>query len=282
MNHTIYSLLYWDFGRHSSTMKHIDKRGEFCMREIRLAEPFLFEKSKKAVLLLHAYTGSANDVRPLGRYLERNGYTVYAPQFAGHATKKFEDVIEKGGPDIWLQDVVDATTFLKEKGYEQIAVLGLSLGGIMATRAIELYDYIAGGSFNSPIYDIGESRVPAAFLNYFRSFKKRQGYDLKIIEQEREAIKPKLNKQLDELTKFSEQIQKDIEKIDIPYYIASSGKDELISPSNGKVLRDALINAKVDYNRFPDSTHVITIGSKRDPFEKSVLTFLNNLNWKEG
>lgn len=252
------------------------------MKELQLPEPFLFERSKRAVLLLHAYTGSANDMRPLGRLLERNGYTVYAPQFSGHATQNFEDVIVKGGPEVWLQDVVDATTFLREKGYEQIAVLGLSLGGIMATRAVELYDYIAGGSFNSPIYDIGESNVPAAFLNYFRKFKKRQGYDLKVIEQEREAIKLRLKKQLDEITKFSEQIQTDIAKIEIPYYIASSGKDELISPSNGKVLRDALINAQVDYHWFPELTHVITIGSKRHPFEDSVLAFLNKLNWKEG
>lgn len=252
------------------------------MKEIRLPEPFLFEKSRKAVLLLHAYTGSPNDVRQLGRRLERNGYTVYAPQFTGHSTGRFEDILEKGSPEVWLQDVLNATAFLKKKGYEEIVVLGLSLGGMMATKAMEINDYLGGGSFNSPIFGIGESRVPAAFINYYRVFTRRQGGTSKAVEKQVEKIKPKLNQQLTDLAKFSEDIQKNIEKIHVPYYIASSGKDELIDRSNGKVLRDALINAEVDYNYFPDSTHVITIEREREPFEQSILAFLEKLNWKEG
>ena len=46
------------------------------MKAINLPEPFFFEAGPRTVLLLHAYTGSANDVRLLGRFLERNGYTV--------------------------------------------------------------------------------------------------------------------------------------------------------------------------------------------------------------
>ena len=53
------------------------------MKAIHLPEPFFFEAGPRAVLLLHAYTGSANDVRLLRRFLERNGYTVYAPNFTG-------------------------------------------------------------------------------------------------------------------------------------------------------------------------------------------------------
>ena len=39
---------------------------------------------KRAVLLLHAYSGSPNDVRMLCRFLEKSEYTVYAPLFEGH------------------------------------------------------------------------------------------------------------------------------------------------------------------------------------------------------
>ncbi|WP_373748590.1 alpha/beta hydrolase, partial [Jeotgalibaca porci] len=56
------------------------------MSKIKLPQPFLFEAGPRAVLLLHAYTGSANDVRMLGRHLQREGYTVYAPNFSGHAS----------------------------------------------------------------------------------------------------------------------------------------------------------------------------------------------------
>ena len=39
------------------------------MKAINLPEPFFFEAGPRTVLLLHAYTGSANDVRLLGRFL---------------------------------------------------------------------------------------------------------------------------------------------------------------------------------------------------------------------
>lgn len=251
--------------------------------KINKPEPFFFERSKKAVLLLHAYTGSANDVRLLGRKLERNGYTVYAPQFTGHATNRFEDIVEKGTPEIWLQDVRDATRFLRKKGYDQIAVFGLSMGGLMATRALEINSaYIGGGSFNSPIFNIGKSNVPAAFLNYYKAAKRQQKVDPKTILQGLEMIEPKMQQQLREVEIFTEKIQEDIGKIQVPYYIASSQKDELIDPMNGRVLADAVTNAPVDYHSFPDSTHVITVGPHREAFEESLLEFLSKLNWKEG
>lgn len=252
------------------------------MKEVKLPEPFFFEKGSRAVLLLHAYTGSSNDVRMLGRTLERNGYTVYSPQFTGHATERFEDILDKGSPEVWVEDAEKATAFLHSRGYTEIVVMGLSLGGIVATRLLETGDYIGGGSFNSPILNIGESKVPAAFVNYYRSFNRQMGMDKNEIESGIDRIKQKLGEQMNEIHLFTNLVQAELDTIDVPYYIASSGKDELIDYMNGRVLRDAITNAKVDFHFFPESTHVITVGAKRYDFEETVIDFLDNLNWKEG
>ncbi|APZ48564.1 hypothetical protein BW721_02045 [Jeotgalibaca sp. PTS2502] len=251
------------------------------MKEIKLPQPFFFEKGKRAVLLLHAYTGSSNDVRLLGRTLERKGYTVYAPQFTGHATERFEDILDEGSPQQWLADGEAATAFLRSKGYEDIAVMGLSMGGIIATRLLETGNYIGGGSFNSPVLNIGDSKVPAAFVNYYRTFNKHIGKTSEEIEGNIDRIKEKLGQQLAEIREFTDIVQADLDKITGSYYIASSGKDELIDYMNGRVLRDAINHATVDFQFFPESTHVITVGSKRDDFEASVINYLDKLNWKE-
>ncbi len=52
---------------------------------------------KRAVLLLHAYSGSPNDVRMLCRFLEKSEYTVYAPLFEGHGTLALKIFISKSG-----------------------------------------------------------------------------------------------------------------------------------------------------------------------------------------
>ena len=40
-------------------------------KKINLPKPLFSEKGKRAVLLLHAYSGSSNDVRMLSRRLEK-------------------------------------------------------------------------------------------------------------------------------------------------------------------------------------------------------------------
>lgn len=252
------------------------------MSDMKLPESFFFERGKRAVLLLHAYTGSSNDMRLLGRALEREGYTVYAPQFTGHATSRFEDILDLGSPEIWREDALKAASFLKEKGYEQVAVFGLSMGGIMATSILQTGQFIGGGSFNSSLMQIGESNISTAFLNFARSFKKRQGLSPEQSATEVEAMIPKLHKQLKEIQGFAKEVQEGLPDIQVPYYLASSGKDELIDPANGEALRQALLNTQVDYHYFPEATHVITVGKNRDSFEDSVLAFLEKLPWKEG
>lgn len=252
------------------------------MKAINLPRPFFFESGEKAVLLLHAYTGSANDMRLLGRELERNGYTVYAPNFTGHATERFEDILDLGSPEVWFADVMRAKEELLKRGYKNVAVFGLSMGGIMAARALETEAFIGGGSFNSPIFKMGESNVPKMFMYYARMFKKKMDTPNEVIERELDAMKPKLANQLRNMDDFTDIIQNDLDKITVPYYIAQSGKDEMIDSDCGGILAEHLRNTNVDYNWFPEATHVITIGKDRKEFELTVLDFLSRLNWNEG
>ncbi len=41
--------------------------------QIKLPKPFFFEEGKRAVLLLHGFTGNSSDVRQLGRFLQKKG-----------------------------------------------------------------------------------------------------------------------------------------------------------------------------------------------------------------
>ena len=109
-------------------------------------EALFFPKGSKAILLLHAYTGSYNDVRMLARMLESKGYTVYAPLFTGHGTKNPADILAQH-PSTWWEDTTQALTFLRNLGYQQIAVFGLSMGGLYAMAALQEENVIGGENF---------------------------------------------------------------------------------------------------------------------------------------
>lgn len=46
------------------------------MMKLVLPKPFTFEGGKRAVLLLHGFTGNSADVRMLGRFLEKKAILV--------------------------------------------------------------------------------------------------------------------------------------------------------------------------------------------------------------
>jgi len=143
---------------------------------LKRPEPFFFEHGEQAVILLHAYSGSANDVRLLARALERENYTIYAPQFSGHATGDLRDVIRQGSPAQWWQDTQQAISFVRQKGYTKISIFGLSLGGIFATMALENDPALLGGGvFSSPILPSTHSQVPAMFMALSVRQFERQG-----------------------------------------------------------------------------------------------------------
>ena len=99
--------------------------------QIKLPKPF-FEEGKRAVLLLHGFTGNSSDVRQLGRFYKRKGYTSYAPQYEGHAAPPEE--ILQSSPFVWFKDALDGYDYLVEQGYDEIVVAGLSLGGDFALK----------------------------------------------------------------------------------------------------------------------------------------------------
>src|SRR5690625_4478822 len=134
--------------------------------KIKQPEPFTFEAGPRAVLLLHGYTGHSADVRMLGRFLEKKGYTSHAPIYRGHGRPP-EELI-KTNPDEWWEDVKQAYQHLKDLGYEEIAVAGLSLGGVMGLR-LSCMDKIKGViPMCSPMFFDNESQLTAGF-KAFRS-----------------------------------------------------------------------------------------------------------------
>ena len=98
-----------------------------------LRRPFLLEapqlpQSRTGVLLVHGFSGTPFEVRPLGEALWRAGYTVYAPRLAGHGTTA-QDLAASTFHD-WRRTVSDAFDRLRTE-VDRICVCGLSLGGLL-------------------------------------------------------------------------------------------------------------------------------------------------------
>ncbi|HJG48283.1 MAG TPA: dienelactone hydrolase family protein [Facklamia tabacinasalis] len=245
------------------------------LNEIKDAKYYEGENKETGIILFHAYTGSPNDVNLLARELNRSGYGVLCPKFEGHATKDVNDILDA---DIttWKQQALDAVEAMQGE-YDRILVFGLSLGGIFATWLMTQpkLDVQGGGVFNSPVYTENPIDVEVHFTSYvkaiFKRFSSEDNYN-----QEIDGILTKHRDQIKQLEAFKSEFQGQLENIDQPFFIAQSGKDEMINEEDAEKLQNALVNAKVDFNWFPENTHVITVNRNRKDFEAALFDFITS------
>lgn len=247
----------------------------------KLPQPLFTEKSSKAVLLLHAYTGSSNDVRMLSRYLERKGYTVYSPHFSGHGTLKPEDILQQT-IQCWQQDTQEAIAFLKAKGYHQIAVFGLSLGGILAMDRLtnKIEGIIGGGFFCSPIFPVNNCVVENFSIYAEKVLKLAQ-----VAPSERtlrlQTIHHDASEQMAAIEEFSQKVANRLSHVEVPVFMAQAGQDELIDATGIYQTVQHLNHVRVMFNWYPTSGHVITVGPQHKQLEQDVAHFLATLPWNE-
>lgn len=245
------------------------------------SKDLFFKQGPRCVLLLHAYSGSPNDVRMLARFLESKGYSVYAPLFAGHGTLEPLDILHCSIAD-WEENIHEALQFLKDQGYQQVAVFGLSMGGIFATRMLEWQDQtiIGGGLFCSPIFP-AKVNIIENFLIYTEKVKKNSGISDESWQEQIEQYRMLVEKQLSAIQGFSAVTAENLSKISIPIFLAQAGKDEMIDSASVFDTVAALKEKRFVLQWYPDSGHVITVGSSRRQLEKDVLDFLSALPWDE-
>ena len=243
-------------------------------------EPVFFEGNECGVILLHAYTGSPNDVRALGRSLNVAGYSVCLPTFSGHATEQPENILAQG-PSVWEQDVKNTIQFMQNKGISQLVIMGLSLGGVYATKSLAQYPevFIGGGAFCSPLTPDTKNNILPVFLNYAKTLIKKHSETELEVRRRMENIEYQLTKQLNEINELQAEVSANLGNIKQPYFFAQGELDKLVDPMAIERILPLFKSTIPQLHHYPKSGHVVTVGPEKQLFQQDVLTFVNSLDW---
>lgn len=240
-------------------------------------KPFFFEAGPRAVLLLHGFTGSSADVRMLGRFLEKKGYTSLAPQYRGHGTAP-EKLITTN-PDEWWQDVQEAYQRLHEAGYQEIAVAGLSLGGVFSLKL----------GLNQPVKGIITMCAPMTMrtldlmfegvLGYAKQYKQYEGKKDDEIEIEVDAIRQKGMPSLPDLQKLVAAVRAEVDLVYAPLFVVQATNDNIIDPKSAHYIYEEAQSNMKEIKWYDHSGHVITLGREKDQLHEDIYQFLEKLDW---
>ncbi|MDQ0229582.1 alpha/beta hydrolase [Metabacillus malikii] len=243
-----------------------------------LPKPFTFEGDEgKAILLLHGFTGNTADVRMLARFLNERGYTCHAPQYKGHGVPP-EELVHTG-PEQWWQDVMDGYNHLKNLGYDQIAVGGLSLGGVFSLKLGYTVPVKGIVPMCAPMYIKSEQVMYEGVLEYARNYKKFEGKSPEVIEEEmKEFAKTPMNT-LKALQELIADVRNNVDMIYSPTFVAQARHDHMINTDSANIIYEEVETIQKELKWYEESGHVITLDKERDLLHEDVYQFLETLNW---
>lgn len=229
------------------------------------AESFLLEgNKKKAVLLLHGYTGTTAEMRPLGDYLHALGYTVLCVRLPGHGTSV--DDLEQTTATQWYEAAAQGCDTLLAQ-YAEVYVAGLSMGALLAIKIAACKGIKKAVFISAPIY-VRDKRTPfLPLLRYFIRYlpkRKRNYQDMDKYCQAYTKMPTKPLTSLFALVKECKQLL--LPAIHIPCLILQSTIEHTVKPKSAQYIYEHVGTAAAQKKLvwYEHSGHILTLDSEHE------------------
>ncbi|MCS1352187.1 carboxylesterase [Mechercharimyces sp. CAU 1602] len=241
----------------------------------RSTQPFLYSGGETGILLVHGFTGSPSELRPLGKHLHEQGYTVHAPLLAGHGSSPEE--MEKTGWEDWWGSVLEGYNHLQAQGVERIIACGLSMGGALVLHLAHMKPLAAVIPMCAPIW-VQDRRAPLAdVLQYVVRFRPRGGEKPAHIEQHIVPYDRTPMRSVASLRKFIRHLRKTLPHVTVPALVVQARQDETVRPESGQYIFDHIASENKQLIWYEKSSHIITVDRERKQLFEDISTFIQEV-----
>ena len=227
---------------------------------------FLF---RKAIVIIHGFTGNLYDNEYLMNYLEYDlMFDVYAETLPGHNHDRFSDAKISD----WKKAIDNEMERLIKNGYRTIYVIGHSMGGILASYAASKYKEVkkivlVNASFDYLNFKQNKNDLKdKSFSKYSHLWQKALRTSPFIVNEFRKLVK--------EGSTY-------LKKIKCDTLILRSCKDEIIPYDVGNIIYDNITSNNKYLTDITDATHVVLSGNKKEVVSEYIRLFLKGgIKWK--
>ena len=225
---------------------------------------------RKAVLIIHGFTGNLNDNEYLMNYLEYEpSFDVYAKTLPGHDGERYEDCKYTE----WIGFVDQEIDNLIKNGYKTIYVIGHSMGGVLASIVASQYKEIKKLVLVNAAFD---------YLNFKQN--KKDLFDNKDFAKYKGILDKALRTSpgfLIEFTKLVKRYKNVIDDINCDILILQSTDDEIIPLETGEFIYNNVSSQKKHLTYLNKCSHVVLKGDRKEEVSKYIRDYLKGgLRWK--
>lgn len=238
--------------------------------------PFYFEGGRRGVLLIHGFTGAATEMRPLGEYLAKQGYTVSGILLPGHGTS-VDDLAARTWPE-WVAAVNEAYEELTQR-CDQVFAAGLSLGSLL-TMNLAADKELAGIALYSPPLMINNPLFRLSWLG--------QWLPLTIKSSDSDLVEPDADQRIwcyeglpakgvYQVNLFTKQVKVKLPQITTPTLVFMSTGDSRLKFEGGPYVIQHISSTQKELVTLHDSGHNMLVDGERDSINQQTAAFFNNL-----
>lgn len=239
------------------------------------SEPLYIEGNKTGVLLLHGFTGSPYEMKELGRYLGKKGYSISIPLLTGHGTIA-KDLKNCKWYD-WFEDSKQAL-FKLRKNCSKIIVVGLSTGASLALHLAAHYQ-VEGIVALSPALILKNkiSRL-LPFIPPIITYRyKKGGPDISDNEARAKAVTYNKTpiKAAKQILKLYDHLKMDLPEIYVPTLIIQSEQDHVVDFKGAQWIYEHISSKEKQFLKLQKSYHVVTLDVEKEIVFREVEQFIS-------
>lgn len=242
-------------------------------------DAFDFSGSSTGVLLIHGFTGSPSEMRPMGEYLAQQDYTAVGPLLPGHGTT-WQDMARCKWQD-WANATEQAYQSLKGRCRE-VFVCGGSLGGLLTLYLAKRHPEIAGIIPMAPALFVTDWRAGlSGLIKYFVQFNpydpERDGTDLSDPEARKRFIWSYSGTPVaaaEQLVYLQRTVRRDLGKITVPALIMMGTRDQSVKLKSAVYALEHIGSSDKELIWLTNSGHCLWIDSERERVWQKAHEFL--------
>lgn len=233
------------------------------------------QQSDVGILLIHGFTGTTNEMRPLGDHLNSTGWTVHAPLLKGHGVTP-EQMNVTGWLD-WYASVEIGYDKLVQEGCQHILVVGLSMGGLLALKLAQHHRVLGIVTMSTPVAVRDRRMFLAKYIQSLYPYKKTSGPKAEHIERHLYSYDRTPMACIASLQHLMENVTLSLERIHQPILIMQSGQDETVLPVSADRIYEQVGSEDRQVRLFPASSHVLTLDVEQEELHDEVEAFYKRL-----
>lgn len=239
------------------------------------AQAFDLGSGKKACLLIHGFTGTPAQMRPLGEYLAGLGYHVVGIRLPGHG--QTPALMEKSSWRDWLAHAEETANALR-RSHESVYIGGLSMGGVISLILGERGYADAVMSYAAPMRIHSKGAFFSRFIWPVYRYRKWPPVTKKdFLDDYGHGYDATPMRRVKDLHHLMHMAEKGLATLTCPLLVVQSHHDETVRPVSADIIYSRAASAKKELLMLADSPHELTIGCDRERIFARTAAFLDGL-----